>query len=624
VCLEAARVLAARASPRWSLMVMFTDGEEDGLLGAAALLDDEDVRARLKTVINVEAMGGDSPVPLFEAGPGNGWLTGVWARAAPRPRGGSVNYEIYRRMPNDTDFSVFKAARIPGLNLAATGDIYTYHSALESPARVTSSALGQAGATVVAVVDALQSEDITRRTADEATYFDVLRLMAVAWSPRADLVLLALAIGLGLAALSRAALDCVRAGGLRVLALSVAWALVAAAVISGAAVGSAALLRAVREVYHPWHAHPWRFATMVVLSGASAGWLLARLSPHLPAALRLPRRAGPVIIPTLALWVALAALSGVMAPRAAYLFVLPLLAMAAPIAASGAGPTALRMSSGLALVAAAALWLPDTMELFPFLVALLAGFPTVTPIWVLPAVLLLAALVVVPPAIALAIAVGVRRPRFATRGLLVAAGFALAWAYHAPAFTPDRPMRLALVSVSGERGHPGTTTMIAGNEPAPALPRGAPQLTPVPEPPPAFRRYTGRAAFTAVAPAEAARQGGAVTCAADGDRVAITVVPPVEGTRARLELPVGLEPLDASPPGVQRDGTWVAIRTALPAEGTTFRLRLPAPDAGRACDGRVLLSRPRPVDPATGALPGWLTSPGLAWDFRVVDVLPLR
>ena len=70
VTLEAARVLAARTDRQWSLMVLMTDGEEAGLMGAAALMTDREVTRRLQTYINVESAGSSDPVMLFETGPG--------------------------------------------------------------------------------------------------------------------------------------------------------------------------------------------------------------------------------------------------------------------------------------------------------------------------------------------------------------------------------------------------------------------------------------------------------------------------------------------------------------------------------------------------------------------------
>jgi hypothetical protein len=113
VSLEAARSLAAKQGRRWTLFVLVTDAEEAGLMGAAGLTTDREVVDRLKAYINVEAVGAADPVTLFETGPGNGWLVKPWAKHAPHPRGGSYSLEVYRRLPNDTDFSILKRLEIP-------------------------------------------------------------------------------------------------------------------------------------------------------------------------------------------------------------------------------------------------------------------------------------------------------------------------------------------------------------------------------------------------------------------------------------------------------------------------------------------------------------------------------
>ena len=85
VSLEAARVLAARADRNWTLMILVTDGEEAGLMGAAALITDREVTSRLQAYVNLEAIGSAGPPMLFETGPGNGWIVRPWARHAPEP-----------------------------------------------------------------------------------------------------------------------------------------------------------------------------------------------------------------------------------------------------------------------------------------------------------------------------------------------------------------------------------------------------------------------------------------------------------------------------------------------------------------------------------------------------------
>ncbi len=626
VCLEAGRWLAA--GPRqWSTMVMLTDAEEPGLLGAEAVVGDLEVRSRLKAVINIESIGADAPVLLFETGPASGWIVDAWARAVPRPRGASFNHEIYRRMPNDTDFTVFKSAGIPGVNLAAVGDMYAYHTAGDVPARVTDRALADAGTTVVALAEALQRQDITTRTETSATYFDLLGLWALAWSPRVDELLAAVAILAGLVAIARVFAACWRQAGLRGVFVDALWTIAGLALVVGAAIGSVALLRAVREVYHPWYASPGRFATMIVLAGASAAWLLYRLGAHVPQGLRLPRMGVFVWLPLLVAWVALAALAASTAPRAAYLWVLPLVACAVPIAVGGTRRVALQVAAWLALLAGLVLWLPDTLMFFRFVVALLGTLPIVAPVWALPALLLCASAIVAPPLVALLVEGRQARPRFLTRALLVALGFSVGWAYASPAYTPERPLRVGLLAV---RSSPGTAAegiiVVTSNEPGLDLGRDGPELAPATTLPEPIERQAPDAPFRFAGIAPPPDAFGTVSCEETpverGVELAAHVTPAIDGLSARLEVPGTV--LGSSWPGRTRGGWWSAGFAGVPPEGVTFRVRLPASRAGRACDGRVVLRRPRPVDPATGALPRWLSRPGLAWSYRVVDIVALR
>ena len=172
VSLEAARVLAARTDRTWTIFVLITDGEESGLMGAAGLMTDREVTSRLQAYINVEAAGSGGTANLFEAGPGNGWLIGPWARRAPHPRGASFGIEIYRRLPNDTDFTILARHGIPGLNFALVGDGYSYHTARDVPERLKPKTVRETGENVVAIATALDRVDVT---AAHAVGGDVLR-----------------------------------------------------------------------------------------------------------------------------------------------------------------------------------------------------------------------------------------------------------------------------------------------------------------------------------------------------------------------------------------------------------------------------------------------------------------
>ena len=179
VALEAGRVLAAQRDRQHSLVVALTDAEEAGLMGAAALVNDP-VWRHVKTYLNLEAVGTTGPSALFETGPGNTWLVRAWARSAPWPFGASYAAAILQRLPNDTDFSIFKRNGTPGLNFANIGNSYAYHTHLDTPDRLPDDTIRQTGRGIVATVRALEQEDLNQRSEDWTLYFDVSGIGVVA------------------------------------------------------------------------------------------------------------------------------------------------------------------------------------------------------------------------------------------------------------------------------------------------------------------------------------------------------------------------------------------------------------------------------------------------------------
>ena len=115
---------------------------------------------RLRAYVNVEATGADGASFLFEAGPRAKPLLEAWAAAAPAPRGSAYTTEIYKRLPNDTDFSIFKRHDIPGLNFAPVLDSYAYHTSRDTPERLRNTTIRHTGESVVATVAALDRLDL--------------------------------------------------------------------------------------------------------------------------------------------------------------------------------------------------------------------------------------------------------------------------------------------------------------------------------------------------------------------------------------------------------------------------------------------------------------------------------
>lgn len=119
VILETLRALRSELPLRNDLLILISDGEEAGLLGASGFAADHpELSAQIGVVLNLEARGSSGPVLMFETSEENGWLIKEFARAAAYPMGSSLLYSIYKTLPNDTDLTPLKRAGLNGFNFA--------------------------------------------------------------------------------------------------------------------------------------------------------------------------------------------------------------------------------------------------------------------------------------------------------------------------------------------------------------------------------------------------------------------------------------------------------------------------------------------------------------------------
>lgn len=173
--IEAARALRTQpAAFRHPILALFTDGEEAGLLGAAAFLDDPRLRARVGAVINAEARGNRGRSLLFQTSADNGPLIDIYAQYLSLYAASSLYDEIYRFLPNDTDLTLFIRAGFPSLNFAFTEDVAQYHTALDTRANVDLSSVQQQGDNVLGMARGLEHADFTHLGSNDEIYLDLL------------------------------------------------------------------------------------------------------------------------------------------------------------------------------------------------------------------------------------------------------------------------------------------------------------------------------------------------------------------------------------------------------------------------------------------------------------------
>lgn len=110
------------------VIFLFADAEEVGLLGAIAFAEQHPAMRDVGMVLNFDNRGNSGPILMFETSAKNGRLIQEFATATPYAISNSVMYEVYKALPNDTDFSVFRKKDVPGLNFAMIENFSSYHT----------------------------------------------------------------------------------------------------------------------------------------------------------------------------------------------------------------------------------------------------------------------------------------------------------------------------------------------------------------------------------------------------------------------------------------------------------------------------------------------------------------
>ena len=631
VSLEAARVLAARADRRHTLMILVTDAEESGLMGAAGLLTDRDVMDRLRAYINIEAIGSSGTGLLFETGPGNGWIVRPWARLAPHPRGGSYAVEVYRRLPNDTDFSILKRVGIPGLNVAPIGDSYSYHTARDTADRLSDGTILSTGEDVVATAIGLDQLDLTQKSQADETYVDIGETVALAWNPLTAWLIAAMALVFGVLAWFKCLASGIRQIGLARWLLDAVWSLVGVIVVAAALVGGTWALRESRTVYHPWYAHPKYLFLMLLALGSAVGWGIVRIGALLPTRARAPRH--PVLVWSLSLplWIAAAAVLSVKAPGAGYMWTVPLLiAGAGLLIVQATNALAVRIVSLIVLTVAGSLWLRETTDLLTFMVAVLGRMSFITPVWIYAALMLACGIMIVPPFLATVSATRpLPRPSVVTTALLIAVVTTALLAYLAPAYTYAQPQR-RYARVLVEPDASTATYEVASQEPGldldPSAPRGWYRATDEPPGPLPFGRFQLPYVFRTTAPSPGPPPARVTACVIAttpaGSQIALTIVPQAPGLSVALILPDGVRPARSTLPGIVAGRNWRAAYVNVPMDGLIWQASFKSGDEARlASTQAVVLSARFPGGTGWQGLPAWLPQEHAVWHLDVLWVL---
>ena len=320
--LETLRALQAGGPVKNSIALLLTDGEELRDTGAQAFIRDHpELWREVRVVLNLEARGNRGPVLMFETSPGPGRLIAELSKRCEFPIGCSWSREVYRRLPNDTDFTEFRKAGCAGMNFAFIGGLEYYHSPWDTPENLSQRTLQHYGSILLPLAAGLAKTDpgnlAQLKNGGEATYFPLWRGCLIRYPQMLGDILVWVTLALFVFALWRQR-RLLRVG--RVLGSLVVTVLSLCLCVAIGFLG----LKLLRWRYHPAgggvfvvglpHEEAYLVVMAVVAAGLTVGlnsWLLRRL------------RTGERLVGALVPWVGLTLLSAWQAPGAAYLFLWP-------------------------------------------------------------------------------------------------------------------------------------------------------------------------------------------------------------------------------------------------------------------------------------------------------------
>ncbi|MEG8183406.1 M20/M25/M40 family metallo-hydrolase [Nocardia terpenica] len=337
--LETVRALrAAQATLRNSVVVLLTDGEENGTLGAEAYVAAHRDELRGGVVVNLEARGAGGAPVLWRTTRPDGRLIDAVAAGAPYPNTDSLSTALAGdQTSSNTDYAAFQPGGLRVLDWAYAQRSAYYHNPFDDPAHVDPATVQRMGENTLALTREFGGRDLTAADEPNRAYLSLPfgpLLMIPVWAVIALAVLALLAVAWVIVQVRRSGEASVRG-----VVGAAATAFAAVPIAMAAVYGLWAAVLAVRPDYRPLFGDPYRpgcyYAAVVVLAVAVliAGFLLSRRWFGATAA----------HVGLLASATVVSAAAAALAPTAAVVFVLPTYLAALGVAATFVVPRAWRL-----------------------------------------------------------------------------------------------------------------------------------------------------------------------------------------------------------------------------------------------------------------------------------------
>ncbi|WP_282124115.1 M20/M25/M40 family metallo-hydrolase [Algibacter mikhailovii] len=159
------------------IIILFTDGEEQGLLGAKLFANKHPWAQEVGFAINLEARGTAGPsFTLVETNNGNANMMALYTKAGLKyPLGTSLFYSIYKRMPNDGDSSVFREKLdIDGFLFAFIDEHHNYHRPSDNYEHTSLKSVQHQGFYLLPLIEVCANTDLAQiKTKNDVVFFNI-------------------------------------------------------------------------------------------------------------------------------------------------------------------------------------------------------------------------------------------------------------------------------------------------------------------------------------------------------------------------------------------------------------------------------------------------------------------
>lgn len=274
--LESARILQGEGPRRNPLMLILTDGEERGLAGADAFFRANPLARQVGVVLNVDGSGTTGSSMLLRIAGNAANLISIYHDESRFPRANSIAEEVFKRMRNDTDFSVSREAKVPGIDFAFAGERAHYHTPNDNLDNIDKRTLQHHGENLLPTARGLVDMDLAQLAEESSrTYLQIPYMGGLwvdwprwangAWLVVAGIMLLGLLFREGL-------ISC----GWRRRLIVLGGPLLVWAAASAVGIGAFKLVSLMNGTQPPWPAALWPYRVLLfaapALGALAVGW----------------------------------------------------------------------------------------------------------------------------------------------------------------------------------------------------------------------------------------------------------------------------------------------------------------------------------------------------------------